>query len=59
MIDARNQTSPLFVEGIAQAIAIHLARNFAETTEEPLTVLQYQKVSVLHVNAFLGCPQVA
>ncbi len=28
------QASPLFVEGIAQAIAIHLARNYAVTGEE-------------------------
>ncbi|HEX9425589.1 MAG TPA: AraC family transcriptional regulator [Pyrinomonadaceae bacterium] len=31
----RPQASPLFVQGIAQAIAIHLARNYAETMEEP------------------------
>jgi len=30
----RPQTSPLFVQGIAQAIAIHLARNYGETVEE-------------------------
>ena len=30
----RRQASPLFLEGIAQAIAIHLARNYAETTKE-------------------------
>jgi AraC family transcriptional regulator len=30
----RRQASPLFVEGIAQAIAIHLARNYGETVEE-------------------------
>ena len=31
---ARPQASPLFVQGIAQQIAIHLARNYGETTEE-------------------------
>src|SRR3989442_858009 len=30
----RQQASPLFVQGIAQAIAIHLARNYALTIEE-------------------------
>jgi len=30
------QASPLFVQGIAQAIAIHLARNYAETVKESL-----------------------
>jgi AraC family transcriptional regulator len=30
----REQASPLFVSAIAQAIAIHLARNYAETIEE-------------------------
>jgi AraC family transcriptional regulator len=30
----RKKASPLFVQGIAQAIAIHLARNYAETTNE-------------------------
>jgi AraC family transcriptional regulator len=30
----RNQASQLFVSGIAQAIAIHLARNYAETVDE-------------------------
>ena len=30
----RRHASPLFLEGIAQAIAIHLARNYAETTKE-------------------------
>lgn len=30
----RRQASPLFLQGIAQAIAIHLARNYAETTNE-------------------------
>ncbi|HUJ42749.1 MAG TPA: AraC family transcriptional regulator [Opitutaceae bacterium] len=30
----RRQASPLFVQGIAQAIAIHLARNYAETVKE-------------------------
>jgi AraC family transcriptional regulator len=30
----RPQSSPLFVQGIAQAIAIHLARNYAVTGEE-------------------------
>jgi AraC family transcriptional regulator len=30
----RKQASPLFLQGIAQAIAIHLARNYAETTTE-------------------------
>ncbi|HKZ78561.1 MAG TPA: hypothetical protein VJ124_09670 [Pyrinomonadaceae bacterium] len=30
----RQQSSPLFVQGIAQAIAIHLARNYALTVEE-------------------------
>ena len=29
----RRHASPLFLEGIAQAIAIHLARNYAETTK--------------------------
>jgi AraC family transcriptional regulator len=33
----REQASPLFVEGIAQAIAVHLARNYAETIEESHT----------------------
>jgi AraC family transcriptional regulator len=32
----RRQASPLFLQGIAQAIAIHLARNYAETvTDSP------------------------
>jgi AraC family transcriptional regulator len=31
----RPQASPLFVQGIAQAIAIHLARNYSVTVEEP------------------------
>jgi AraC family transcriptional regulator len=31
----RRKASPLFVQGIAQAIAIHLARNYAETAKEP------------------------
>lgn len=30
----RKQASPLFLQGIAQAIAIHLARNYAETAKE-------------------------
>lgn len=30
----QQQASPLFVQGIAQAIAIHLARNYAVTVEE-------------------------
>ncbi len=30
----REQASPLFVQGLAQAIAIHLARNYGETGEE-------------------------
>lgn len=30
----RGQASPLFVEGLAQMIAIHLARNYGETVEE-------------------------
>jgi len=30
----RRHASPLFLEGIAQAIAIHLARNYAETVKE-------------------------
>lgn len=30
----RRQASPLFVQGIAQAIAIHLARNYGEMVEE-------------------------
>lgn len=30
----RSHASPLFVQGIAQAIAIHLARNYGETVEE-------------------------
>ena len=30
----REHASPLFVQGIAQAIAIHLARNYGETLEE-------------------------
>jgi AraC family transcriptional regulator len=33
----REQASPLFVEAIAQAIAVHLARNYAETIEESHT----------------------
>ena len=31
---ARPQASPLFVQGLAQQIAIHLARNYGETAEE-------------------------
>jgi AraC family transcriptional regulator len=31
----RRKASPLFVQGIAHAIAIHLARNYAETVKEP------------------------
>ena len=31
---ARRHASPVFLQGIAQAIAIHLARNYAETTNE-------------------------
>jgi AraC family transcriptional regulator len=30
----RRQASPLFVQGVAQAIAIHLARNYAEMVVE-------------------------
>ncbi|MCE0484238.1 MAG: AraC family transcriptional regulator [Methylacidiphilales bacterium] len=30
----RRQASPLFLQGLAQAIAIHLARNYAETVQE-------------------------
>ena len=30
----RRKASPLFVQGIAQAIALHLARNYAETVKE-------------------------
>jgi len=30
----RRKASPLFVQGIAQTIAIHLARNYAETVED-------------------------
>ena len=30
----RGQASPLFLQGMAQAIAIHLARNYGETVEE-------------------------
>ena len=30
----RRKASPLFLQGIAQAIAIHLARNYAETVKE-------------------------
>jgi AraC family transcriptional regulator len=30
----RRQASPLFLQGIAQTIAIHLARNYAETAKE-------------------------
>jgi len=30
----RREASPLFVQGIAQAIAVHLARHYAETDEE-------------------------
>jgi AraC family transcriptional regulator len=30
----RREASPLFVQGIGQAIAIHLARNYAETVKE-------------------------
>jgi AraC family transcriptional regulator len=30
----RRHASPLFLEGLAQAIAIHLARNYAETSQE-------------------------
>jgi AraC family transcriptional regulator len=30
----RRQASPLFLQGIAQAIAIHLARNYAETRKD-------------------------
>jgi AraC family transcriptional regulator len=30
----RRRASPLFLEGLAQAIAIHLARNYAETVKE-------------------------
>src|ERR1017187_7779648 len=31
----RRKASPLFVQGIAQTIAIHLARNYAELVKEP------------------------
>jgi len=31
----RKEASPIFVQGIGQAIAIHLARNYAETVKEP------------------------
>ena len=31
----RRKASPLFVQGIAEAIAIHLARNYAELDKEP------------------------
>lgn len=31
----RRKASPLFLQGIAQTIAIHLARNYAETVTEP------------------------
>jgi AraC family transcriptional regulator len=31
---ARPQASPLFVQGLAQQIAVHLARNYGETAEE-------------------------
>jgi len=31
----RRKASPLYVQGIAQAIAIHLARNYAELVKEP------------------------
>lgn len=31
----RKKASPLFVQGIAQAIAIHLARNYAELAHQP------------------------
>ncbi|HEY5777699.1 MAG TPA: AraC family transcriptional regulator [Terrimicrobiaceae bacterium] len=31
----RRKASPLFVQGIAQAIAIHLARNYADLVKEP------------------------
>jgi AraC family transcriptional regulator len=34
----RRQASPLFVEGIAQAIAIHLAREYCVTVEESRSV---------------------
>src|ERR1700722_3575637 len=30
----RRKASPLFLQGIAQAVAIHLARNYAETVKE-------------------------
>ena len=30
----RREASPLFVQGIGQAIAVHLARNYSETTQE-------------------------
>ena len=30
----RRKASPLYLQGIAQAIAIHLARNYAETVKE-------------------------
>ncbi len=30
----RRKASPLFVQGVAQAIAVHLARNYAETTAD-------------------------
>jgi AraC family transcriptional regulator len=31
----RRKASPLFVQGVAQTIAIHLARNYAELIKEP------------------------
>jgi AraC family transcriptional regulator len=31
----RGQASPLFVQGLAQLIAVHLARDYGETVEEP------------------------
>ncbi len=34
----RRRASPLFVQGLAQAIAVHLARSYAEVVEEPRSV---------------------
>jgi len=41
----RRHASPLFLEGIAQAIAIHLARNYAETVKESLAAARPCRVS--------------
>ena len=37
----RRKASPLYVHGIAQAIAIHLARNYAELIKEPRTAVHH------------------